>query len=67
VINPLGYRQPLLGKPPSTAAVAQLLACAALAAVQAARPLKPPPVRFERYYETAAARALRADKRRGLL
>ncbi len=63
----IGHRQHLIGKPPSQASIDRLLAVAALTVIQASRPLRPPPTRFERFAETAAARALRADKRAGLL
>ncbi len=69
----IGHRQRLIGHPPSQAKIDRDLAVAALHAMQRStaeggpRPLRPPPTRFERFAETAAARALRADKRAGLL
>ena len=63
----IGRCQRLIGHPPSQASIDRMLACAALTIIQASRPLRPPPVRFEHMAETAAARALRADKRAGLL
>ncbi len=63
----IGRHQRLIGHPPSQASIDRDLACAALLVVQASRPLRPPPTRFELRAETSAARALRADKRAGLL
>jgi hypothetical protein len=53
-------------KPPSAAALERRVACEALSAVQATRPLKPPPFRFEGHRTTAGARALARDKKAGV-
>lgn len=60
-------KAPATPKPPSQTKIDRDLAVAMLHAIQAARPLKPPPYRFDGSTVSAAARALAADKRAGLL
>lgn len=63
----IGQGQKLIGKPPSKASVERDEAVAALLVVQASRPMKPPPYRFEGSCVSAGARALAADRKAGLL
>ena len=65
--RPIGRGQKLIGHPPSQATIDRRLAVAAFDLMCRARPLKPAPFRFEGSTVSAAALALRADQRRGLV